>query len=136
MARADTPSPKPSASPTATATASPEPSTKDRAKGDRKHRALQTRALHGEATVGGKKRHRVVQFQRGTVDQVSSTSITVTSADGFRATYRVDAKTKVRKDKQPATIADVKTADRVRVVATQDGSTTTATSIRDRGPRR
>ena len=78
----------------------------------------------------------MVQFQRGTVDKVSSTSITVTSADGFTATYVVDAQTKVRKDKKPASIADVKPADRVRVVAAEDGSTAKAKSIRDRGAKR
>jgi len=135
IASADTPTPAPSASPTSTASPEADTGTK-KAKGDRKHRSLQARALHGEATVGGKAKQRVVQFQRGTVDKVSSTSITVTSADGFTATYVVDAKTKVRKDKQPAAIGDVKTADRVRVVATQDGSTATAKSIRDRGAKR
>jgi len=138
IASADTPTPAPSASPTATASpeADTEAKTTNEANGERKHRSLQARALHGEATVGGKAKQRVVQFQRGTVDKVSSTSITVTSADGFTATYVVDAQTKVRKDKKSASIANVEPADRVRVVAAEDGSTAIAHSIRDRGAKR
>ena len=89
------------------------------------------RALHGEVTLGGKK-HRVVDFQRGTVSAVSATSITVRSTDDFSATYVVDAKTVVRQAKEKTAIADVKTGDKVRVVATKDGATLTATRIADR----
>ncbi|WP_375422824.1 hypothetical protein [uncultured Friedmanniella sp.] len=123
IAAADpTPAPTPgsSASPTATTTDA------------KKHRPLIARSLHGEVTLAGKK-HRVVDFQRGTVSTVSGTSITVHSADGFTKTYRVSAKTKVRSDKKAATIAAVKIHDRVRVVATHKGSTVTANRIADRG---
>jgi hypothetical protein len=130
-----TPAPGPSAtaSPTPGQTAKPnKPAKKNQAnKGDKKH-GLLARALHGEATVGGKQT-RVVAFQRGTVDQVSATEVTVKSKDGFTATYRIDAKTKVKKDKKAAAIADVKAADRVRIVATKDGSTLTAKTIGDHG---
>lgn len=97
-----------------------------RAKGD-----LSRRALHGEVTLGGAK-HKLVDFQRGTVSAVSATSITVQSKDGYAATYVVDAKTKVRQAKEQAAIADVKTGDKVRVVGVKDGSTVTATRIADR----
>jgi len=97
-----------------------------RAKGD-----LTRRALHGEVTLGGAK-HKVVDFQRGTVSAVSATSITVQSKDGYSATYVVDAKTKVRQAKEQATIGEVKAGDKVRVVGVKDGSTVTATRIADR----
>ena len=126
IASADTPSPTPSVSPTTS------PSTGSKDKADKKHRSLQARALHGEVTLAGKK-HRVVDFQRGAVEKVSGTSLTVRSADGFTATYVVDAQTKVRKDKTEAQIADVEVGDKVRVVAPQDGSTSTAKRIVDRG---
>jgi hypothetical protein len=135
-----TPAPGPSAtaSPTPGQTAKPnKPAKQDQAKkkqankGDKK-RGLLARALHGEATVGGKQT-RVVAFQRGTVDQVSATEITVKSKDGFTATYRTDAKNKMKKDKKAAGVADVKAADRVRIVATKDGSTLTAKTIGDHG---
>lgn len=128
IASADPTNPAPGPS----ATASPTPGQAPKAnKGEKKH-GLLARALHGEATVGGKET-RVVAFQRGTVDQVSTTEITVKSKDGFTATYRVEAKTKVKKDKKTAAIADVKAADRVRIVATKDGSTLTAKTIGDHG---
>ena len=133
VASADpTPSPVPSAtsaapSPAASPTAKPgKPAKPGKAKHD-----LAKRALHGEVTLGGKK-HRVVDFQRGTVSAVSGTSVTVRSADDFSATYVVDAKTAVRQAKAKVTIADVKTGDKVRVVATKDGATLTATRIADR----
>lgn len=131
VAAADpTPSPTPSAtaSPTAGASPSAKPGKATKAKAKRD---LAQRALHGEVTLGGKK-HQVVDFQRGTVSEVSATSITVRSADGFSATYAVDAKTKVRHAKESATIADVKSGDKVRVVAIKDGSSTTAKRIADR----
>lgn len=118
-------SPTPSASPTA----SPTPGTKAKPKAEaKKHRDLTRRALHGEATVGGKKT-RVVVFQRGTVDKVDATSITVKSMDGFTATYVVAETTKIRKAKEAIKAGDIKTADRVRVQGPKDGVTTTATRI-------
>lgn len=134
--------PTPTPSPTATSSPSagtPDPKTRAEKKADRtkdgKHRRnLMTKALHGEATLGGKK-HRVVVFQRGTVEKVSTTSITVSSTDGFTATYVIDAKTTVHKNKAKTTTAEVKTADRVRVIATKDGATLTASKIGDRGPK-
>ena len=127
----------PTPSPTRSATASPTPGASTTAKPGKANKAntakrnLVQRALHGEVTLGGKK-HQVVDFQRGTVSAVSTTSITVLSTDGFSATYGVDAKTKVRHAKEQASIADVKTGDKVRVVALKDGSSTTAKRIADR----
>ena len=138
IATADTPAPSPSASPTTSAApqADKKADRADKKAGEKKHRSLQNRALHGEATVGSAKKQRVVTFQRGAVAKVSATSITVKSVDGFTATYTVDAKTKVRKDKALVTIADVKAADTVRVLATKDGSTALAKSVTDRGAKR
>jgi hypothetical protein len=117
--------------PTPGTSASASPSAKP-AKPASKKRPLAARALHGEVTLAGKK-HRIVDFQRGTVRKVSGTSITVHSADGFTRTYQVGSKTKVRVQKKAATIAGVRTHDRVRVVATKKGSTVTANRIADRG---
>jgi hypothetical protein len=128
----------PTTSPTPTATAAPTAGQtaakpdRQAQKADRKgKRDLVQRALHGEVVLGGKK-HRVVDFQRGEVTAVSGTSVTVKSKDGFSATYVVDAKTKVRQAKEQAAIGDVKTGDKVRVIATKDGSTLTANRIADR----
>lgn len=135
IASADPPSPAPSP----TASVSPGPSQADpkASKADREkagRRPLAARALHGEATLAGSQ-HRVVAFQRGTVDRTSATELSVTSSDGFTARYVVDSSTKIRVNKAEASIAEVKAADRVRIVATKDGSTVTATRIVVRGPR-
>lgn len=127
IAAAD-PTPTPSASPSASASATP--TTGARA---RQHRGLAARALHGEVTLAGKK-HQVVDFQRGTVAEVSSTSVTVTSEDGFSATYAVSGDTRVRRLKEDARIDDVKTGDRVRVTAVKHGSVLDARRIGDAGP--
>jgi hypothetical protein len=127
-----TAAPTPGASPTAGTTKPGKPDKADKAKKAKKAKHdLTRRALHGEVTLGAKKQ-RVVDFQRGTVSTVSSSSITVESVDGFSATYVVDAKTKVRQAKEKADIGAVKAGDKVRVVALKDGSTLTATKIADR----
>lgn len=124
------------------------PKSKDAKKADRKQhrRNLLKSALHGEATVGGVKKQRTIDFQRGTVTAVSTSSVSVKSLDGFTASYAIGTKTKVHKatdkaksgaqDKAKAVIADVKVNDRVRVVALKDGSTLTLRSIGDRGPKK
>lgn len=94
-------------------------------------RALFRRALHGEVTLGGK-HTRVVDFQRGTVVKVSATSITVKSKDNFTGTYVVTAATRVRQEGEPGEISDIKSGDRVRVVAAKDGDTRTAKMIGER----
>jgi Domain of unknown function (DUF5666) len=122
------PSPSASAAPTPGADPSAKPGKANKA--NKAKRDLTRRALHGEVTLGGKK-HRVVDFQRGTVSEVSDTSITVKSTDGFSATYVVDTKTKVRHAKEQEAIGDVKNGDKVRVVGLKDGSTITAKRIAD-----
>jgi hypothetical protein len=124
-----TPSTSPSASPSAGASA--KPGSDKNAGHDR--RALVRRALHGEATLGGKQ-IRVVDFQRGLVGQVSDTSITLKSTDGFTATYAVTSDTKVRKDGQAAKITDIKTGDEVRVLALKTGTTSTAKVVAEPKP--
>jgi hypothetical protein len=131
LAYADPSSPTPT-SPTASASPTPSarPKHRDHAPGPKmKPLALLRRALHGEVTLAGEE-HRVVVFQRGPVEKVSDTSLTVKSEDGYTATYVVDAKTVVRKDRDKATIAEVKAGDRVLVVADKDVSTLMAFRIR------
>ncbi|TCC25218.1 hypothetical protein [Kribbella speibonae] len=86
-------------------------------------------ALHGEFVVqkdgGG---YETVVTQSGSVTAVSSTSITVKSADGYTRTYVVNADTKVNRDGK---IADVKTGATVRIRAVVSGSTATASSVDD-----
>lgn len=114
----------------ATAVASTSPSTgAAKAAGKRAGRLakLQGRLLHGEFTVEGKGgTPTVVAEQRGTVNAVSSTSITLTSKDGFKHTYAVDPTTRVRVDGKKGSITGVKTLQDATVLAKVNGDTETA----------
>jgi Domain of unknown function (DUF5666) len=87
-------------------------------------------ALHGEFVVprsgGG---YQTDDTQRGSVTAVSTSSITVKSADGFTKTYKVTSSTLV--DAQRDGISSIKNGHQVSVLATVSGGTATATSIQD-----
>jgi hypothetical protein len=88
---------------------------------------LQGRLLHGDFTVEGKGGTPTnVAEQRGTVNSVSSTSITLTSKDGFHHTYVVDPSTRVRVDGKKGSITGVKTGQDATVLAKVSGNTDTA----------
>jgi hypothetical protein len=122
----------PAASPSATPSPTDKADRKHKADHIRRHFGLLRRALHGEATLGGEKQ-RVVVFQRGVVETVSETSLTVKSEDGFSGSYVLNTETRIRKEKQEASRSDIDVKDRVRVLATKDGSMLTAIVVRDRG---
>jgi hypothetical protein len=94
----------------------------------RRYMRFTARALHGEVTLAGEK-HRVIVFQRGTVDNANSESVTVKSNDGFVETYLLSEDTKVREHRKDASVSDIDASDRVLVVATQDGSTLNARRV-------
>lgn len=129
LAYAD-PTPSPSPSETSKAAPKDKPSA-DGQKKQRKHRPLAARSIHGEATLAGPK-HRVVVFQRGIVDAVDGTSITVTSPDGYQASYVIGDNTRIRQGKEAGTVKDLAAKDQVRVVASKDGKTVTAKLVRER----
>jgi len=91
---------------------------------------LEGRLLHGQFVVLGKdKKPTTLAEQRGTVDAVSPTSISLTSTDGFKQTYVVNSDTKVRVDGKKSAIADVKTGQSATVIAGVAGSTETAKGV-------
>jgi hypothetical protein len=133
LAYADTPSDEPTTSPTAAS--SPTEHTAKPDKGDRNgqrrgfvRRHLLARALHGEVTLAGEK-HRVIVFQRGEVQEVNATSVTVKSNDGFAETYLLTDDTKVRENRERAEVSDIDTSDKVLVVAEKDDSTLKARRV-------
>ena len=135
LAYADTPTDgDPTTSPTATntpadTTPTAEPSDeRDRRRPARRQLRFMARALHGEVTLAGEK-HRVIVFQRGTVENANSESVTVKSNDGFVATYLLSDDTKVREDRKDAGGSDIDASDRILVVATKDGSTLNARRV-------
>lgn len=86
--------------------------------------------LHGTFVVekpgGG---YQTMQTQNGTVSAVSSTSLSVKSADGYSYTYVVKSGTIV--DAQSAGIGSVKKGDTVAVTATLSGKTATIDRVMD-----
>jgi hypothetical protein len=139
LAYADTPTDEPTSPPTTTTTSSPtetaaaEPSGRRAPDGFRKplvRRQLRfvARSLHGEVTLAGEK-YRVIAFQRGGVQKVSRTSLTVKSNDDFVETYALSDNTKVRENGDKAKLSDIDSTDRVLVVATKDGSTLNARRV-------
>lgn len=87
-------------------------------------------AVHGQVVLakpgGG---YQTMDIQRGKVTAVSTSSITVRSADGFTASYAVTASTVV--DAERDGIGSVKVGNQVAVLATVSGSKATATSVTD-----
>jgi hypothetical protein len=87
-------------------------------------------AIHGQLTVpdrnGG---YRTMVIQRGTVTDVSSTSVTVESDDNFTQTYKVDDNTLVNAGNEG--IGDVKKGDKVNVQAFMEGDTAHAAHVMD-----
>jgi hypothetical protein len=74
--------------------------------------------------------YQTIEDQRGTVTSVSSTSITVTSEDGFSATYVVSADTIVNARRDG--IGSIAKGDEVGVTAIKGTSDSTAVMIMDR----
>jgi len=87
-------------------------------------------AVHGSAVVpksgGG---YQTIAFQNGKVTAVSSTSITLHSADSYGHSYRVTSSTLVNAQRDG--IGSIKAGNQVIVTATVSGSTATATRIID-----
>jgi len=86
--------------------------------------------VHGEFVANkGDGTFQTVDVQRGEVTDVSASSITVKSADGFIKSYAVTATTIVNAARDG--IGSVKVADVVNVTATVDGTTATAEDVMD-----
>ena len=73
--------------------------------------------------------YETIDTQVGTVADVSDSSLTVTSADGFSQTYDVTSSTVVDADYEG--ILSVKVGDTVSVQALVDGSSITAQRVQD-----
>jgi hypothetical protein len=87
-------------------------------------------AVHGQATVpNGSGGYRTVEFQVGKATSVSSSSITVSSADGFAHTYAVVPSSVV--DSQAGGISTVAKGDQVRVIGSTESGKDTAVNIVD-----
>ena len=86
--------------------------------------------VHGQVVVpepGGK--YRTEDIQTGAVTAVSSSSLTVRSADGYTKTYQVTSATRVAAGSTG--IGSVKVGNRVAVTATVNGPTASLTRVLD-----
>ena len=71
----------------------------------------------------------MIAFQRGGVQKVSRTSLTVKSNDGFVETYVLSDDTKVRENGDKSEMSKIENSDRVMVIATKDDSTLNARRV-------
>jgi copper chaperone CopZ len=86
--------------------------------------------IHASYTVkGANGSYETIDTQVGTVQGVSSTSLTVESADSFLQTYDVTSSTIVDADYEG--ILSLKMGDTVSVQALADGTTVTAQRVQD-----
>ncbi|MFI6031741.1 hypothetical protein [Amycolatopsis magusensis] len=87
-------------------------------------------ALHGEYTVSdGKGGFTTEVMQAGEVTEISATSATVKSQDGYTKTYAIDGSTTFGRQ---GTAADIAGGDTVTVTAVPNGDAATAKTITER----
>lgn len=95
------------------------------------------RLLHGEATVRTPSGSlEVVDTQVGKVTGKTASTFTLTSTDGYQATYTVTGSTRLEKDGTQVTLSGISTGDQVRVLATKAGSALDAVAVMDGHPPR
>ncbi len=91
---------------------------------------LRGHLVHGTLTVLDRDGKLVtLQLDHGTVSAVGGGSITIAEAGGTSVSVATTAQTRVRKDKKPATLADLKVGDEVVVTSTVDGGSATAKRV-------
>lgn len=82
-------------------------------------------ALHGDFVVTSPDgAYTTERLQTGAITELSATSVTLTSKDGYKQTYTLDANTR-------KTGTAPKTGDNVTVIADVNGTTATATSLEE-----
>jgi hypothetical protein len=97
--------------------------------------AFGQRMLHGEAVVQTDQGLRTVVVQRGTVTEITSTSLTVKSADGFTLTWTFGDPIHVIEHRTSIQPSAVSVGAQVGVAGTKDGDTPIARLVVIPGPR-
>lgn len=141
---ADSPSPSPSQSQSAPSAPGQENRQDKQAKPDKQSKpgkAQRPQLQHSESVLkNADGTFKTVVEQRGTVEAVSSSAVTVKSEDGFSRTYAVTAETKVtkapatgddgkRQRPSAGTIADITAGEMVRISGMKNADQTTAERI-------
>lgn len=92
--------------------------------------ALARNTLHGEAVVQTKDGQTItVVVQRGTITELSDSSVTVKSADGYTLTWRFADNLKVVEKRETVQPSDVKVGMEVGVAGAKDGASGVARFI-------
>jgi hypothetical protein len=93
------------------------------------------RVLHSEATVQKPDgTTEVVVSQTGDITDVTDSTITVKSTDGYDAIYSVDKNTRISLNGNDGTASSLKKGDTVHVFGTKSGPTTHAEGVMDGMP--
>lgn len=95
----------------------------------RLRRALGRNVEHGEVVVQTKQGDKTIDVQRGTVTAVTSTSITVKSADGFNQTWVFGTPLRVIQNRATIEPTAVTAGQLVGIAGVKNGSTVTANLI-------
>lgn len=91
---------------------------------------LRGHVLHGEATVEARDgTTKVAVTQTGDITDIAASTITVTSTDGFEATYTVDKDTHISINGSDGAMSSLSKGDTVHVMGTKDGSTRHADAV-------
>ncbi|HEX4654395.1 MAG TPA: DUF5666 domain-containing protein [Mycobacteriales bacterium] len=125
-----------------TATAAPSPSPRASAQpgppmpfGGRLGLGLGGHVLHSEATVEAPDgTTKVVVSQSGDITDISGSTVTVKSTDGYEATYTVDKNTRISLNGNDGAMSSLKNGDTVQVEGTKTGSAAHADSVMDGVP--
>ncbi|MGA8114867.1 MAG: DUF5666 domain-containing protein [Actinocatenispora sp.] len=96
----------------------------------RLRRYLRRHVEHGQVTVHTKKGDKTVAVQRGEVTAVSNGSLTVSSRDGYKLTWKTSGDTKYHSKGKDADASDVAVHDKVSVHGDASGDTYTAKGVR------
>lgn len=92
--------------------------------------ALAHNVLHGEAVVQTKDGQTItVVVQRGTITEITDSSVTVKSTDGFTLTWRYADNLRVVEKRQTIQPSEVKVGMRIGVAGAKDGSSDIARFI-------
>jgi hypothetical protein len=73
--------------------------------------------VHGTAVVKVNGKYKTVKQQRGTVTDINSEALVVTSSDEYAATYVITSNTKVEENCKTGTLADIADGDSITVTA-------------------
>lgn len=93
------------------------------------------KVLHGEATVEAPDgTTKVVVSQSGDITDVTDSTITVKSTDGFEATYTIDKNTRISLNGSDGAVSSLKKGDTVHIFGTKSGSTSHANAVMDGMP--